>query len=533
VIDPSARCTIYIKRAGTTIIKEVMEHGTGPGNFTIIIDTSLLSAGGSSRSYNVIIEGSYPGFPTPNIVPLFLEVKSIPTMISAHDYDTQLELPSKFYNAYYNELTNIMVQYSINESGMILDNGYLTYEWLGLAPIEFFVDPVFTDFYTFTVNTSDAQTTGLKVISITASYENYTTQSDFLVYLNILERETTINGETEEIYYLRPPDIWIEDPKIFSFTYRDKETSKVLGELSTATYVWEELYENGTKKEGIFGSGELTELTNKTYTLNFNTEVKPAGNYFIFVTLKKDNYDEKNVFINLKIVYRTFSISGDLIIKGTPMFIEPGTTQISVAQGVNLNFTIGLTDDSRNGINLQGATVKIYFGHTGSNRTDINEISPGLYTLTVGTGNIDTFIAPRTFIIIIYMSADNFTSQERRIIITIQMEEIWPGMPTFYFILITVSIAGIVGSAVAYRVIQQARIPKHVKKIRKIKGMIKSKKKITEVPSVPTKAQMTAKLFGEDWKEIGLSLEEALGIQDLESKKLPMKDKISKEGGED
>jgi hypothetical protein len=111
------------------------------------------------------------------------------------------------------------------------------------------------------------------------------------------------------------------------------------------------------------------------------------------------------------------------------------------------------------------------------------------------------------------------------------MEEIWPGMPTFYFILITVSIAGVVGSIVAYRVIQSARIPKFVKKIRKVKGLMKSKKKITEIGYIPTKTQMTAELFGDDWKEIGLSLEEVLGIQDLKSKKLPADDKIAKEGG--
>ena len=106
-------------------------------------------------------------------------------------------------------------------------------------------------------------------------------------------------------------------------------------------------------------------------------------------------------------------------------------------------------------------------------------------------------------------------------------------MPSFYFILITASIIGILGSAVAYRVIQQARIPKHVKKIRKLKGLIKSKKKVEESISVPTKEQMLAKLFRNDWKEIGLSLDEILGIQDLKAKKFPLKDKISKEGGVD
>ena len=126
---------------------------------------------------------------------------------------------------------------------------------------------------------------------------------------------------------------------------------------------------------------------------------------------------------------------------------------------------------------------------------------------------------------------DNFTEQKLQMTITVKMQEIFPGMPTFYFILITASVIGVVGSIVGYRVIQRARIPKHVKKIRKIKGAIKSKKKIAESISIPSKEEMIAKLFGDDWKELGLSINETLGIKDLKSKKLPIEDKITKEGG--
>ncbi|MFW9874696.1 MAG: hypothetical protein ACFFG0_16435, partial [Candidatus Thorarchaeota archaeon] len=84
---------------------------------------------------------------------------------------------------------------------------------------------------------------------------------------------------------------------------------------------------------------------------------------------------------------------------------------------------------------------------------------------------------------------------------------------------------------VAYRVIQQARIPKHVKNIRKIKGYIKSTKKIPETISIPTKEEMIAKLFGNDWRELGLSIDETLGVEDLKSKRNTIKDKIFKGGG--
>jgi hypothetical protein len=43
---------------------------------------------------------------------------------------------------------------------------------------------------------------------------------------------------------------------------------------------------------------------------------------------------------------------------------------------------------------------------------------------------------------------------------------------------------------------------------------------------------MISKLFGDDWKELGLSLSEVLGLDDLKSQKSTNKGKISKERGD-
>ncbi|MFW9969185.1 MAG: hypothetical protein ACFFDF_03225 [Candidatus Odinarchaeota archaeon] len=522
ITDPSARCTLYIRRVGTTSdqIRVFMERGTGEGNFTIGIDTSLLSAGGTSRFYNVRIEGSYPGFPAPNIMSFLLEVKSIPTNIGAYDYDTQLEKLDKLYTEYFDESVNIMVRYSINESGIPLDNAVLTYQWLGHDPVRFNIDPVHLGFFTFTLDTEDAQTTGYKVISITASYENYTTQLNFLVYLNILERETTLNSQSTNLYYINSW-VYVQNQKNFIFTYRDASTTNIIGDLTTFNYVWEELYENGTKIPGSFGSGLLTQNVNQTYTLDFNTELRSVGYYFLYVTLKQDNYEQKNAFVYLEIRLRKF----------TATIQEPqlGTNnQIIINQGKNLDFEIHLWDDTRDEP-LQNAIVEFNFRGQTYTFDPIPSI-PGAYNKTVLTRDVDTFIMAQIFIGKISIDAANFTSQEVIITIKVNMDEIWPGMPTFYFIIITAAIVGVVGSIVGYRVIQQARIPKHVKKIRKVKGLIKSKKKITDSFLVPTKEQMIVKQFGDDWKGIGLSIEESLGI-DLK-KKSPLKDKFTKERGE-
>ncbi|MFX1590779.1 MAG: hypothetical protein ACFFC1_21810, partial [Promethearchaeota archaeon] len=146
--------------------------------------------------------------------------------------------------------------------------------------------------------------------------------------------------------------------------------------------------------------------------------------------------------------------------------------------------------------------------------------------------NFDAFFAPETFTGQIIIQKDNFTTQELNIIFNIKMQEIFPGMPTFYFILLIASISGVIIAVVSYRVIQQARIPKFVKKIKKVKGYIKTKKPVKESISVPSKEKMLLKLFGEDWKEIGLSLEDVLGVEALKSRSFQLKNKLSKKGGE-
>ncbi|MFX0105319.1 MAG: hypothetical protein ACFE75_07505 [Candidatus Hodarchaeota archaeon] len=305
VLEPNAYCNITISDIDLSIdlIKTNMTS-FGNGIFFKEINSSRLSAG---KYYEVTITGFCPKFPDPNPAFMLVRINAVPTKISAHNYPTLDELSDKTYTAYYNELINITIKYCINDTGTPLNKAHVTYQWLGLAPIEFSVDPVFTDFYTFTVNTSDAQNIGLKVISITASYENYTTQSDF-VFLNILERKTTINGQSDLLYI--NSEIFVQEQKLFVFTYQDANTNKIVGNLSEATYIWEELYANGTVIPGKNGSGNLIQNINKTYTLDFNTELKPIGFYFLFVTLKKDNFEMRSALINLEIMPKSTLING-------------------------------------------------------------------------------------------------------------------------------------------------------------------------------------------------------------------------------
>jgi len=518
--DPPAtvKCTIKSTGIGAKVWLTLdMDPGIGAGIYTATFDSSLLSAGNTGKIYSFIISGIKSGYTPPTNVSETILISTVPTNLTMHDYVSLNEISE--ISQTFGEFVNLTIKYYDTNSP--LKGATLTYEWLYLDPIQFYEDPIKEGYYITTIDTSLAELWGLKSIEIIAKLENHTTQS-FLTSLSITERMTTLNEETDLVYI--SSKVWVEDPNPFEFIYQDEITEDYIGNLTTATYTWEELYKNGSRIPGVHGSGTLIQNGNNTHILDFNTELKSVGYYYLYITLQKQNYKARSALINLEIMLREF----------VPTIGDPqlgSNNQIQIEHGTDIDFEISLWDDSRN-MELQNATIK--FNFRGVNHTfDPSDATAGLYTLRLLTSNIDTFLTARTFVGKIYIEAANFTKQEITITVTVKMEEIFPGMPSFYFILITASIIGILGSAVAYRVIQQARIPKHVKKIRKVKGLIKSKKKIEELISIPSKEQMIAKLFGNDWKEIGLSLDETLGIQDLKSKKLSLKNKISKEGGVD
>ncbi|MFW9874695.1 MAG: hypothetical protein ACFFG0_16430, partial [Candidatus Thorarchaeota archaeon] len=310
----------------------------------------------------------------------------------------------------------------------------MTYEWLNLDPVQFYEDPINDGYYTATIDTTLAETWGLKSIEIIAMKENFTTQT-YITSLRITERLTTLNGESDLVYI--SAKVWAEDPNPFQFIYKDEVTEEFVGNLTTATYIWEELYANGTRKPGIYGSGILIQNGNNTYTLDFNTEFRSVGYYYLYVTMQKQNYEGRSALINLEIMLREFVSTIEDPQLGNNNLIK-------IEQGTDVDFEISLWDTTRD-MELQNATIKLNF--RGNNYTiEHSDTTPGMYTCTLLTSGIDTFLTEKSFVGIIYIEAANFTKQEIRITITIKIEEIFPGMPTFYFILITASVIGVLGS---------------------------------------------------------------------------------------
>jgi hypothetical protein len=159
----------------------------------------------------------------------------------------------------------------------------------------------------------------------------------------------------------------------------------------------------------------------------------------------------------------------------------------------------------------------------------LDPIAPGVYEYDYSTSGIDAFIAPKTLSAVITVEKDNYEVDPLGITIIVGMTEIF-GFPLFYFILIVGGVAAIVGSLITYRMIQQARIPTFVKKARKMKSVIKSKKTIPESLTYPSKEDYIVKNLGNKWESIGLSLEDILGTE--EKKKMKSESEEIRKGGE-
>ena len=202
---------------------------------------------------------------------------------------------------------------------------------------------------------------------------------------------------------------------------------------------------------------------------------------------------------------------------------------ITVVHGKKVDFEVTLLDTSRGNIPLQGATVEIEIG---SKTYDMDEDEPGVYKYTFDTDDVDAFFTSKTLSVTITVNKLDFDEEEIEVTLVVIMEEIFDGMPTFYFIMILSTISAVVGSLVGYRIIQQARIPKFVKKIRAVKKSIKSRSSVPLI-SIPTKNDMILKEFNKEWSEIDLSLSNTLKI---EAKKTTLmskaKDKIKQKGGD-
>ena len=453
-------------------------------------------------------------------------VQSVSTNLTIHNYTTGIELPSYTLTEYWNQTFGITVYFKESYSNNPIANASITYNWaFGSGQINPDISKG-PGFYSFFFDTGNVTDIGSYIINILAVKQNFSNGAPSpILIITIINRPTLLNSNDAVLYLNR--EFYVLDPLNFTFEFTDVLTmNSRIKNADEKSFILHKREANGDIILGSTITGLLHETADHQYILDLDTETLQVGEYSVVVTLRMDNYDFRIVIISLTIHERVFSINLST------------DTRINLASGGTLQFQITLTDPNNNSIPVIGAILTFtiegieYSTITGG----IIDNNNGSYTVNIPS-IAEPFLNPETFIATLIIEKANFTSVESVFTVVVQMVEIFPGMPTFYFIVIVGIIIGVSGSVVTYRVVQQARIPKFVKKIKKVKKSIKSKKLITETRITRSKDQMMVKLFGDDWKELELSLEDTLGIVKMKSEITPseptlLKVKKSMKGGD-
>ncbi|MHA2101591.1 MAG: hypothetical protein ACW99A_23305, partial [Candidatus Kariarchaeaceae archaeon] len=322
--------------------------------------------------------------------------------------------------------------------------------------------------------------------------------------LFVLNRPTLLNGSTE--FYRVIETIYVKDAVNFSFLYTDALTGTKVINLDTQYFIWESYDSTGTVNET--GQGDVNTALDNTFILNFDTETRSVGSYLLILILDRENYEYKNGMVLLTIIKRDINyLFGEAL----------QDKRANVVQGSPVPINITLTDPTRGDVPLINATIKLMI----SNKIHIiNHTGNGTYIYNLPTNEVDAFFTSKTFIGVITISKADYNPVEVKIIIVVEMEQILPGIPTFYFLLIISSAIALVGSIVGYRVIHNARIPSFVKKVRAMKKSIKGDKTVSESLLYRDKEVFVGEILKNDWSKIGLSLEEIFGITLEKEKKI-------------
>ncbi|MBD3353026.1 MAG: hypothetical protein GF364_16215 [Candidatus Lokiarchaeota archaeon] len=326
--------------------------------------------------------------------------------------------------------------------------------------------------------------------------------------LEIYARPTEINGESlifiqKSVYVWQSANITLE--------YNDTRRTERISDADKLLFIWKRLDANGRKiEEGI--SYNITETADSRYVLDFDTENRAVGTYQISAQVGKDNYIDQTATIYLEI-------------KERPILILPYSFQLSVDHGDAFQLTLQLTDSVDN-TPIDDANVILTLGGRPYVFTPIGN---GLYQLSIQTGDLDAFFADLTLSGTLQISKPNYVDVSVNFNAIVNMQEIFEGVPLFYFILGVSLTITVIAAVAIYRYAQLAKIPEFVKKARKIKKEIKAKEAISEENLYPSKDEFTAEQYGDEWKELGLSIEDSLGLEKKMKKRLGTK--LPKKGG--
>ncbi|MBN1801884.1 MAG: DUF2341 domain-containing protein [Candidatus Lokiarchaeota archaeon] len=522
-------CTVKSTLAGNPVLFVRIMSFDGDGGYSIEFNSSILSAGTSSKSYIFELTGKKVNYRRPDPVSFSLTILTLSTGLTLHEYDpsdsTPDELPKKptnqkyYTSVYYGRTLNITMRYFDSSSSSTLTPDTYTYYWeddSGIMSGSLVQDHAHSGYWVLSFDSSLSSISKEYSVRVTIGLQNHTRKTNYEFFITVNQKHTTLNGSATPIYTLRE-DVWVRDDKIIYFEYNDSDDDQRLGSLNTNTVYWYKQGENGT--DTVFPSTVLVETTDKLHALDLSTGDLSVGVYIIQITISKNQYEYKSIALTLYINKRPIHTGYEDIFK-------------TIDQGASFRITLNLTDTSNNSVPITNAMIYITgsFGNLSFTETQ----TPGIYYLDFPTSRYDTFFQPITIRGTIYMEKELHETTEISVVLTIEMPKVG-GIPTFYLIMIIGAVVAVAGSLGAYRWVQLSRIPKFVKKNKVLRKTINNKGTISESDMYPPKEQAIAKLLGNRWDKIGISLEDVLGVGRQKGKKLLNKAEDSttdKDGGE-
>jgi hypothetical protein len=444
------------------------------------------------------ITASKPGYIT-NQTSVTFTLLDKTTTLSASDPTPQV---------YYNDLISLDVHYSdvYAEPDEDIDGATVSFSAIGVTGVNGYLTPYGSGgLYDLQLDSSVFPTHGDYILQITALKQNYETRTIYLP-LSIAKINTRLN-DSAAIY--ETYDVYIGTSRMIYFEYTVELTGTGLSDVPLSECSWEKEISGVVVDSGVVS---LNSMGNGMYELDLDTETLEIATYTLIIRLGETNYIERDAIIFLNIVPRDIEVEIDGI--------------ISVVSGNALSIDISLVDPIDDSPLLNAEVLLELKDVPFDNFTDNGD---GTYSISIpDSALVDAFFFTELVQASIIINKANYSQTTESFTIEVKITEIFPGFPMFYFLMIVGAIVAVVGSLVAYRQIQRARIPTFVKKSREMSKNIKGKKSISDSLLYPSKEEYIIKKLGDKWETLDLSLEEILGHSTKKKKSLP---KTEFEGG--
>ena len=360
---------------------------------------------------------------------------------------------------------------------------------------------------------------GQYIIDVNLIKENYEPRAAQII-LNVILIPTTVNAsyydvdgslntisDTSDELEINL-EIYKSDLYKFNFTYVDARTETVITD--------------GTEFKNIIGQLNESEASPGVYVLDMDTEDFQVGTHQANFGINRTDYERRNIRITIVVKYREANYEGRADLTDQTDF------KISHVRGEDdYVISIYLTDQSRGGVPLEGATVNLTIGSWGEVFPMLeSSTTPGLYSFTITQKMLEdrgiaAFTAPESLTGDIKFWSEDFEEEEIDVEIDIEMVQIFAGLPLFYFLIAVGLIAFMVIGIGGYRYYTFARIPEFIKKCNATAKAIEKEKRIDpDIPITTPKSDYLISQLGEDWQYFGLEFADSLPPSLAEGKKM-------------